>query len=90
MDRVDLTGQWIHLLRDPDSQSVEKIRKTVEKLILGKREVLSIATTTKARPSLFNYSLRLEKGLLEKVKHYFLWFLQILLPESYSDTIINW
>jgi len=75
MDRVDLIGQWSRLLHDPEIQSVEKIRKTIEKLILGKREVLSIATTTKARPSLFNYSLRLEKGFLDKVKHYFLWFL---------------
>jgi len=77
-------------LSDPQSDSEEKLKRNVEKLILTKREVVAISSATKTRPSLFNHSFRLEKGLLDKIKQYFMWFLQIIVPNYYSDTVLNW
>jgi len=77
-------------LSDPQIDSQEKLKRNVEKLILTKREVVAISSATKTRPSLFNHSFRVEKGLLDKIKQYFMWFLQIFLPNSYSDTVLNW
>lgn len=39
MDKIDLMGQWISFLSEPEIESEEKIIKNVEKIILTKREV---------------------------------------------------
>ncbi|EAR87678.3 transmembrane protein, putative (macronuclear) [Tetrahymena thermophila SB210] len=86
--KIEFNKQLADFYNDPQ-RHIQKIKNTIIQIQSLKREVVEITTTTRNRPSLFNYNIKTDKGLWEKIK-YFLSFGISFNQNSAENTVAEW
>ncbi|KAL4463454.1 hypothetical protein ABPG73_016417 [Tetrahymena malaccensis] len=88
LNKIEFNKQLADFYNDPQ-RHIQKIKDSIIQIQSLKREVVEITTTTRNRPSLFNYSMKTDKGLWEKIK-YFLSFGMFFNSNSAENTVAEW
>ncbi|KAL4480816.1 hypothetical protein ABPG72_001685 [Tetrahymena utriculariae] len=86
--KIEFNKQLADFYNDPQ-RHIQKIKDSIIQIQSLKREVVEITTTTRNRPSLFNYSMKTDKGLWEKIK-YFLSFGMFFNSHYAENTVGEW